>query len=188
MRMIGWTRGGKLAVVAALALALPAGAHAGTYDVQVGGGDPAVGIADLQGFYPANAFVHVGDSIDFRFAGFHTVTFLPGAARPHDIAPLPIIQPTGTGTYPIVDDAAGHPFWWSGAFPMLGFNPDVAAPTPGTTVDGTGLVGSGLPTAPSFVVTFTKAGSFAYYCAIHPRMRATVHVLPAAHAIPSQHA
>jgi len=79
----------------------------------------------------------------------------------------------------VTNDAAGNPFWWGGVVPMLGFNPDLVAPTGGTTVDGSSLVGSGFPAGPGFTVTFSQAGSFAFYCAIHPRMRGMVKVLPA---------
>jgi plastocyanin len=175
----------SLAVVGLAALALPGAAHATTYTVQVGGPAPAVEEADLQAYYPRTTQVHVGDQVEFGFAGFHTVTFLPGASRTKDIVPLPIIEPTGAGTYPLTNDAAGNPFWWGGAAPILGFNPDVAAPTASTTVDGTQLVGSGLPSGPTFTVTFAKAGSFAFYCALHPHQRGLVKVLPAKRSLPS---
>ncbi len=175
----------SLAVAGVAALALPAAAHATTYSVQVGGPVPGAEDADLQAFYPRTTQVHVGDQVQFGFAGFHTVTFLPGASRTQDINPLPIIAPNGSGTYPLTNDAAGNPFWWSNAVPVLGFNPAVAAPSPTTTVDGTTLVGSGLPSGPTFTVTFAKAGSFAFYCALHPHQRGLVKVLARAHAVPS---
>jgi plastocyanin len=67
--------------------------------------------------------------------------------------------------------------------PPPGSDPALFAPTPPTgPYDGTAFVNSGLQplgptTPPKFSVTFAKAGSFKYYCVIHPNMIGTVKVV-----------
>jgi plastocyanin len=151
-----------------------------TFHVVVGGmvdGQPQV---DLQSFYPRVAVIHVGDRVDFEVRGLHTVSFVPhGMAVPQPIVGAP-------GVYPPVGDAAGRPFWWAGTVPRLQFNPAVALPTGGATVDGRRYVNSGLPTGPDFrvVYTFTRPGRYIIHCLIHPRMTGTVLVKPPGTVIP----
>src|SRR6478735_3678338 len=62
-----------------LAGALAAGPAqaADTWTVQVGGDDPAAGIS-TQAYFPSPLTIRAGDTVDFRFAAFHTVTFNSG--------------------------------------------------------------------------------------------------------------
>jgi plastocyanin len=144
--------------------------------------------ADALFFYPKVATVHVGDSVTFQFRGFHTVTF-PGAHRPY-----PFIVPVG-GKQPAVKDAAGNPFWWGGAAPILGVSPLSLSPQGNGTISSPSEVrSSGLarifaaaPKAPPapYVLRFTRAGTYKYECAVHPGMRGIVRVLPSTASIPS---
>ena len=62
-------------------------------------------------------------------------------------------------------------------------DPTNAAPAGPTTYDGTTYVSSGfLLLGKSYRMTFLKAGSYQYYCLIHPGMQGTVNVLAAGSA------
>lgn len=63
------------------------------------------------------------------------------------------------------------------------------APAGGSSYDGTGWVSSGIfaPGKP-YSLTFTKAGTFNYACAIHPSMHGTVVVQPAGSPYPANQA
>lgn len=122
-------------------------------NVVAGLNDPNdVSVAVLE-FLPESVTIAVGKSVEWRIAGPepHSVTFFP----PGQQAPTP------------------------------GSDPSLFMPTPLTgPFDGKKLVNSGLlpqgPTAASpFKVTFPTAGSFTYYCVIHPKMTGTVTVVDA---------
>jgi plastocyanin len=176
----------RRSILGAIALVLVAvsPAIADTRSVVVGGSVTGKPQIDLQGFYPKNAVIHVGDTVHFDFAGFHTVAVLPNGAVPNG----PVV-PTG-GTNPVTLDGAGVPFWWSGINPPpeLGFNPLVAMPSASNAFDGTAQVNSGQPTGfPfSYDVTFSAPGTFQIVCELHPFMKGTVTVAPADAVIPSQ--
>jgi plastocyanin len=130
---------------------------------------------DLNQFFPKAVKVHVGDKVSFTIAGFHVVQFpKAGAAGPALAVPDPSRPATG------VNDAAGRPFWFNGqGTPVV---PDIVAlgTASGKPYDGSAPVGSGLPLGKPrpFVVKFTKAGTFTYFCTIHPGMKGTVTVVP----------
>ncbi len=90
-----------------------------------------------------------------------------------------LIVPTGQ-MIPVTNDAAATRS--GGAVHAgAGINPLVAAPTANTAVTGKAFVNSGLPENgpnPSFTVSFPRVGTFVVRCAPHPKMRATVKVLP----------
>jgi plastocyanin len=147
--------------------------------------------SDALFFYPKVATVHVGDAVTFQFRGFHTVTF-PGARRPY-----PFIAPVG-GKQPATKDAGGQPFWWAGTLPILGVSPLSTLPQGAATISSPSQVrSSGLlriftatakaPPAP-YVLTFTRAGTYHYECAVHPSMRGVVRVLPSTATVPSAEA
>jgi plastocyanin len=162
--------GSALALLLALALqamqAVPvaeaqAGPRAQTWDVQVGGGDEASGI-EVNAFLPDPIAIHVGDTVRYTFAGFHTVTF--NSNKP----PRPFIIPG-----PNPGDLEVGP----AAFPYQA--PDKA------TYSGTEQISSGTPmeggpgqAAPTFSVTFAAPGVFGYVCEVHPGMRGTIRVEP----------
>jgi plastocyanin len=120
--------------------------------IQVGAGvnDPEnPNIAVLQ-FMPAEVAVDVGTPVTWDWSGTepHSVTFLaPGQTLPEP-----------------------------------GSDPSLFAPSPASgPYDGSSLVSSGLvplgPDAPPpFSLSFAKAGSYPYYCVIHPQMVGTVTV------------
>jgi plastocyanin len=171
---IGACAAGLIAVPTALGATAP-------FSVQVGAFDQARG-ADLDGFYPRNAVVREGDKLTFTFGGFHTATFPKRGTR----APEPVI-PTGAPT-PATNDPAGSPYWFVGQ-PLLGLNPAAFAPTASKVVTGRRLVNSGAPSGnPAtfrFVVSFPKRGVYNVYCALHPKMRGKVTVLPKKRTPPS---
>lgn len=128
--------------------------------------------AAFNAFYPKRVTVEQGGSVRFSIVGFHTVIFPRKGTR---LAAL--IAPTG-GLNPARSDPAGAPYWWVGQS-ALNFNPAVAAPSGGTAVTGAKTVSSGLlqGNAPTFTVTFPKAGTYEVRCGVHPRMRGAVRVL-----------
>ncbi len=111
---LGACAAGLVAAPAALGAAAP-------FTVTVGGFDAARS-ADLDGFYPRNAVVREGDTLTFRFAGFHTVLFPARGTKPPDP-----VAPVGAPT-PATNDPAGAPYWFVGQ-PLLGLNPAAFAPT-----------------------------------------------------------
>jgi plastocyanin len=155
---------------------------AATQDVTVGGAPPGKPMLDLQGFYPRNSQIHVGDTVHFQWGGFHTVAILPNGSSPNAVVHL-----TGN-TYAAENDAAGNPFWWGGHAPELQFNPLVLIPSASSVFDGTAQVNSGTPppgvppppvTPFSYDVTFTAPGTYQIVCELHPYMKGTVTVAAA---------
>ncbi len=139
-----------------------------TWEVVVGTDVEAEGIT-LNSFLPSVLTVRAGDTVNWSFAGFHTVTFNAGRAG------LPLIVPAPT---------AGELMLGAGAFP---FPP---GPTPPTgAYEGASQVSSGTPQgdpgeAPPFSLTFTRAGVYAYECIIHPGMEGTVSVVSEGGSLP----
>lgn len=142
-----------------VARAAPMAATATTWQLKVGGGSPDRAL-EAMAFLPTTVTINVGDTINWTFAGPHTVSFLSGAPRP----PLAV----GSDAGPI-------------------FNPQVAFPAGGPTYDGTGYVNSGLlpnQNSAQFALTFTKPGTYTYVCLLHPGMNGVVVVQPAGSAYP----
>lgn len=176
---MGKARGIRRALIGAgicgavAALAAPGAGAAAPVQVQEGDfGDRPVSTA-FNAFYPKRVAVQRGGSVRFTVVGFHNVIF------PKRASALPgLIAPTGA-LIPPRTDPAGAPYWWSGQA-ALGFNPAVAAPSGGTAVTGAKTVNSGFVggNPPTFTVTFPKVGTFVVRCAVHPRMRGTITVLP----------
>jgi plastocyanin len=176
-----------LAAAAAAALT-PSAASAATFTA-FAGADGASPNPPAQfspnGFFRRSLTIHVGDSVRWQFRGFHTVTFPARGQRAPDLLSVDPSAPVSG-----VNDGAGRPFWFNGQ-PSFGLNLQVAAPQGGTTVTGSKLVNSGLPTATPpkpFTARFTRAGTFTYVCAIHPGMRGTVRVVSPRRAIPTSRA
>lgn len=138
--------------------------------------------AEVDNFFPAAIAIHVGDSVRFKPAGFHTVD-LPVRGKKGQ----PLIVPAGRAVSG-ESDTAGTPFWFN-AFPALGTNPKLLATLFGrnASYSGAARVESGLPlvTDPKpMTVKFTKAGAFTYYCDIHRGMIGTIRVLSARRHVP----
>ena len=174
---------GAAAVIAVLA---PNAAGAAMHTVFVGG-DGVVRNAPAQ--FSPNAFlrntvtIHVNDTVRWRFRGFHTVTVPARGKQPPAFAVASATQKVSG-----VLDPAGAPFWFNGVLPTLSANPQVAAPTNGSTYGGGSLRNSGLLTGdnPQYRLRFTRTGTFTYYCAIHPGMRGRVRVVGASRRIPTE--
>jgi plastocyanin len=181
-----------LAAVATCGLALPAAASAATKTVGLGpapkqapAGAPKDG--DLNQFFPSSVTVHAGDSVKFQPFKFHLVNFPKAGEAPPPLASLDT-------THPIADvkDAAGQPYWFNGlGTPVI---PAVVSLGTGSgkAYDGTQELGSGFPAGDGppkpFVVKFPKAGSYTYYCVLHPGMKGTVKVVAKSAPVPSDKA
>ncbi len=137
-----------------LAVTAPAAQAARTWTVIAGGGTKDVSVV-ANAFFPRTIEVAVGDTVTWKFQGFHNVVFLGGTQPPS------MEVQEGGKTY---------------------FNPQVMFPAGGKTYDGAGYHNSGAPpedpkTAAKFgySLTFTKAGTYPYVCLIHgPAMSGTV--------------
>src|SRR4051794_21909184 len=173
------------AATAIVALA-PSAAGAATRTVFVGG-DGVVQNAPKQ--FSPNAFlrktitVHVGDTVRWRFRGFHTVTVPARGKQPPAFA-IPGAQKVAN-----VLDPAGRPFWFNGVLPTLSVNPQVAAPTKGTSYTGSSFRNPGLPALPNakpYSLRFTRTGTVTYYCAVHPGMTGRVRVVSSRRRVPSE--
>lgn len=123
------------------------------YYVQAGaGGWPAT--AQTFDFLAKDITIQEGDTVVWTSEMFHNVTFHPGRMHPIFIIPKP--QDQGP--------------------PIISLNPEVVFPhKPAGVFDGTGFWSSGiigidtmpLPGGKTFSMTFGKAGTFKYMCAIH---------------------
>lgn len=174
---------------AGLVLMCPVVAQAKTKTVQIGLPRASQNTfnhagADVNDFFPHGVTVHVGDRVKFAPTGeFHTVDIPRKGGKP-----LPLILPTGK-TIAGLNDAAGSPFWFNGQ-PEVGFNPVLGKGVFGKklTYKGANRIESGLPLANNpkpFTVKFTKAGSYTYFCDVHPGMKGTVRVVARSRRIPS---
>jgi len=170
-------------------VAVPAAAHAAVKTVYMGPPAAAEKVlneklnADVNDFFPHSISVHVGEKVRFVPVGFHTVD-MPARGS----TPLPLISPTGSAVANVLD-AAGNPFWFNGRA-QVGFNPLLGKGLFGTTAVYTTRtrVDSGLPLSnhpKSFNVRFTKAGTYTYYCNVHPGMKGVVHVRSATSRVPT---
>jgi len=135
-------------------------AAAQTWTVQVGGDDQANN-TETMAYFPDPLIIHVGDTVNFQWAGVHTVTF--NSFKP----PLPLFVPG-----PNPGELTAGP-----GFLPFGFTD----PTKPIMYDGTQQISSGAPlTGPpeqmKMSMTFTKTGTFGYVCNIHPGMRGNIEV------------
>jgi len=173
---------------AAAVLLVPAVAQAKTKSVSVG---PPLAAAKKMGqtttanaFFPSKLKVNVGDSVKFVPAGFHTVNF----PKKGD-GPLQLIIPNGQKVAGAAD-AAGAAFWFNGQ-DALSLNPAFAAVSnfgKKFSYNGSKQVESGLPPgekAKPMTVKFTKAGTYTYYCDLHPGMKASVTVAKKGARVPT---
>ncbi len=140
----------------------PSPAHAAeTWQVQVGGDIPAESIA-ANAFFPGHLTINVGDTVNWVWRGFHTVTF--NAGNP----PLPLIIPG-----PAPGELTLGPA-------LFNYPP---GPAPSGPYDGTQQISAGVPLEGgeeyTVSLTFTRAGIFPYVCSVHPGMSGSVQVLPA---------
>ncbi len=182
-------RSAALVAAGALALVVPAAAHAATKVVTMG--EPNSGTfekkysSDVNDFFPHGITIHAGDSLRFLEAGFHVVDFPKRGSSAQQLA-LPNGQPIGG-----VNDAAGAPFWFNGQS-QVAFNPLLLSSNFGKkfTYNGSKEVLSGFPSPTGkpkpLTVKFPKTGTFTYYCPVHPGMKGTVKVVSKRHSTPSK--
>jgi plastocyanin len=172
-----------LAITAAAVcgLTVPAAASAASKTVFMGApvrknpaGVPKDG--ELNQYFPKTVAIHAGDSVRFTVAGFHLVNFPKQGEAPPPLAELDTTHPA-TG----VKDAAGAAYWFNGqGTPVLPAIVSLGSGS-GKAYTGAAPVGSGFPTGENpkpFVVKFPKAGSYTYFCVLHPGMKGTVTVKP----------
>jgi plastocyanin len=177
-----WT----ICAAAALALAAPNAAQAAKKTVFMGI-PPAAGKAfektgsDVNAFFPSSVAVHAGDTVSFAPVGFHSVDLpAPGGT------PLGLVSPTGKKVS--AGDEAGIPFWFDTA-PELGFDKGLLQASFGKTfVKGATRIASGLPLGEKLKpmnVRFPKAGTYTYFCNIHPGMKGSVRDVGKRSPVPS---
>ncbi|MGH2411881.1 MAG: cupredoxin domain-containing protein [Chloroflexota bacterium] len=134
----------------------PAGSRSYTVLTGYGSGNSA---ADV--FFPDTLTVHVGSTVTWKHAFFHTVTFASvntiRRLRKEFIVPVP----------------------QKGGPPKLTINPAVAFPAGGTVESGIPMLSSGIlqPPHSKFSVTFTKPGVYHYACLVHFGMDGTIRVI-----------
>jgi plastocyanin len=146
-----------------------------TWEVQVGGGGSgpagAPPVYEAQAYGPGPAIIRAGDTVTWKFAGVHTVTFNSG--KPD----LPLIVPGPGGP------SSGELQLGPGAFPM-GMNGRTPIVYDGTQQISSGAPLQGPPEEAYFAVTFTRPGLYGYICVLHPGMRAEVEVREATASLP----
>ena len=178
------------AMIAALALMIvPASAAAATKTTTAGPPitkTPPPGVppyADATQFFPSTTTIHVGDSVKWKFDGFHSVYFPKKGGKN---ARLAIGDPARKYND---TDPAGAPYWFNGQIQIIA-NPLAAFPVGTKTYDGKKITASGVPQSNKFTykLKFSKTGTFTYYCTIHPNMKAKVKVVSKSSSVPSSKA
>lgn len=184
-----------LAISAAAAMCAAPAAGAKTKVVFAGGPPPKAGQAgsvrfpealNLNGFYRKRVMIHVGDTVRWAFSRrvVHTVTFLAPGEKP------PALEVTDPAhPYTGFKDPAGASYWFNGQ-PSLAIPTEHAFPQGGASTDGTQPRSSGLsvPSFKPYRLRFTKAGTYRYYCLVHPGMAGSVKVVRKGRAVPSARA
>jgi plastocyanin len=124
-------------------------------------------------YYPGTITINVGDTIVWKLASAepHTVTFPnPGENKAPDL----IIPEGGSSQRMLMNPLA--------VLPQGGAEYD------GSALTGSGQIGGGPPFPNEYKLTFTKAGTYDYYCAFHGMMKGTVVVQEAGTAYPKTQA
>src|SRR5262249_5419565 len=77
---------------------------------------------DATQFFPKTVTVHAGDTVRWKFFGFHNI-YLPKKGGRN----IPLLVPDRSRTYAGEVDPVGQPFWFNGQRELVG-NPNVAFP------------------------------------------------------------
>ena len=138
---------------------------------------------DVVDFFPRNTTIAAGESVKFDLVAFHNVDFPPKGGKMLNqlVQNAPITN---------VLDAAGNKFWFSDlGLPNFAFAPELQNENNGLghsyTYTGAKRIISHIPlnSANPFkpfkpmTVKFPKAGTFTYFCDLHPGMKGTITVL-----------
>lgn len=174
--------------VGVLACLVWAGAASATnYSVWAGTGflsAPPRGAPDMTApnvFFPSALQVHVGDSVTFKSADFHTATYLGS----EQLTNLPVFtKDPGNASYSGIADAAPSPFYFNG-LPKFVYNGLALAPSGPTAVTKGTLSSSGVLTKAGYRFTFGKTGTYVFYCVVHPMMKMSIVVKPKSARTPS---
>jgi plastocyanin len=153
---------GLIAAICVAPLLSPAVASAAQTLTVSAGAESSGGDVQLTEFAPVQVTVNVGDTVTWSLDSteFHDVLFTAGAQPPDFIQPGP-----------------------DGVF----INPLAGLPQGGPSYDGTVVTGSGLLIkGQSWSLTFTKAGTYPYYCVIHAGMIGSIEVEPSGQSADTQ--
>jgi plastocyanin len=156
------TRVGVTVGLCAATLISPLSASAAQTLTVSAGAESMGGDVQLNEFAPNQITVNVGDTVTWKLDSteFHDIIFTNGAPAPEFVQPGP-----------------------DGVF----FNPAATMPVGGSTYDGSAMVGSGLLNkGDTYSLTFAKAGTFTYLCAIHLGMGGTVNVVDNGQGVDTQ--
>lgn len=147
--------------------------------VLAGGASMEVPDALVDEFGPKNTTIPVGSAVTWTVIGPHNIAF----NAPENFRTLLAKAPDGTVN---LNGAALAPAGGPGAPPPPTGPPPAGPPGPPTLVDagawnGAGLHNSGFmlslpPSLLAYKMTFTKPGTYAYVCTVHPEMKGTVTV------------
>lgn len=127
-------------------------------------GETFIGLGQSMTFGPKAVTIKAGDTVVWSSTYFHTVTFAPQPPPPEFVIPTPQAQGP----------------------PILSLNPKVLFPIkPSQVYDpsqyyNSGTLTPGGPFGTTFSLTFTKPGTYEYFCAVHylQGMKATITVTP----------
>jgi plastocyanin len=139
--------------------------------VQSGIGSDEVSNVLATEFAPKETTVASGETVTWTINGPHTVSFnVPESART-------IITQDPQGGYHLVEEALTPAGFTPPDTGPPSTDPDATPPPVEVGAwDGTGFLNSGIMFGGDFSVTFSKPGTYAYSCVIHPDMKGTVTV------------
>jgi plastocyanin len=159
---IGLARAGLALALGGATLLSPLSASAAQTLTVSAGAESNGGDVQINQFAPNQIAVSVGDTVKWNLSSteFHDILFTSGAPAPSFVAP-----------------------GLDGVF----LDPAAVLPVGGTSYDGTGVAGSGLLNkGQSYSLTFTRAGTFTYLCAIHTGMGGIIRVVDNGQGVDTQ--